>query len=72
MPYDSEPDRRRAAARKAEAKDEAQEGTLRIGGLKSGQLQPAKSDARPKPAPVVDLGAGDEPARKPPVETPDL
>ena len=72
MPYDSEPDRRRAAARKAEAKEEAQAGSLRIEGLQPGHLQPAKSDARPKPAPVVDLGAGEAAERKPPADTPDL
>ena len=67
MPYDSEPDRRRAAARKAEAKEEAQAGSLRIEGLQPGHLQPAKPDARKPAAPVVDLGAEDGATQKLPI-----
>ena len=67
MPYDSSRD----AARKSEPQgEEERKSSLRIEGLKTGSLQPAKSDAREKPAaPVVDLGTGDA-ERKPPAGVP--
>ena len=67
MPYDSSRD----AARKSEPQgEEERKSSLRIEGLKTGSLQPAKSDRREKPAaPVVDLGTEDA-ERKPPAGVP--